>query len=112
MERQAKTCDYVRMKLRLKELRKSKGWTQERVASELGISTPHVSEMETGKKNPSLKLMDDLARLYGIPVTGLYALEATDDDTLTLAKMRKLTPENRRFADEMIERLAAQGGNR
>ena len=39
------------MDLRLKEIRKAAGLTQERLAEKVGISKGHLSEIETGKRN-------------------------------------------------------------
>jgi phage repressor protein C with HTH and peptisase S24 domain len=60
------------MALRIKEFRKQKGWTQDHLADLIGASKPHVSEMETGKKNPSAPMLDKLARAFGVEVPAMY----------------------------------------
>jgi transcriptional regulator with XRE-family HTH domain len=41
----------VRFGLRLKTLRKKRGWTQVEMAERLGIDRSYISDMERGKKN-------------------------------------------------------------
>ena len=44
------------MRTIMKQLRKQQGYTQETFAKELGVSTSHYSQVETGDKQPSLNL--------------------------------------------------------
>jgi transcriptional regulator with XRE-family HTH domain len=39
--------------IRLKEIRKKKGWSQERLARELGVSFQTIHRWEAGKFSPS-----------------------------------------------------------
>lgn len=65
---------------RLRERRKHLGLTNGQVATYLGISRAHVSDMEHGKSNPSLELLARIARYY--KTTADYLLENTDDPKL------------------------------
>ena len=44
------------MRTKLVKLREARGYTQESFSALLGISRSHYSQIETGEKNPSLKL--------------------------------------------------------
>jgi transcriptional regulator with XRE-family HTH domain len=44
------------MGLRLKGARVERGWTQEQIAKELGLSTDQVGRIERGEVEPSLSL--------------------------------------------------------
>lgn len=44
------------MRVKLVKLREGAGYTQETISKELGISRSHYSQIETGEKDPSLKL--------------------------------------------------------
>ncbi|WP_297281880.1 helix-turn-helix transcriptional regulator [uncultured Anaerococcus sp.] len=44
------------LKNRLKEVRKSKGYTQQSLADEVGVSRNTISSIETGQFNPNAKL--------------------------------------------------------
>lgn len=52
------------MKLKLKQLRASKGWTQQEAADQIGISIDHVKKMELGRVDPSLKTVRKIYKLF------------------------------------------------
>ncbi len=45
----------------LRHFRKEKGWSQEELAARLDVSRSHIGRLETGKKQPSLKMLFRLA---------------------------------------------------
>lgn len=52
---------------RLKEARKRCGFSQEKLAQSLdGVSTPTVHRWEVGAREPSFKVLKDLATLLGV----------------------------------------------
>jgi transcriptional regulator with XRE-family HTH domain len=53
----------IRVKLgnRVRELRRDQKWTQVELADRLGIDRSYLSEIETGKKDPSLRVLKTLA---------------------------------------------------
>ena len=51
---------------RLRELRDAKGWTQQRFADASGVSQTFISELETGKKQPTVSVAIKLARALGV----------------------------------------------
>ena len=44
------------LKNRLKEVRKAKGYSQQKLADEVGVSRNTISSIETGQFNPTAKL--------------------------------------------------------
>lgn len=58
---------------RLREAREYLGISQDEVASVLGISRPAVTNIESGSRKVEAVELDELARLYGRPVS--YFLE-------------------------------------
>jgi transcriptional regulator with XRE-family HTH domain len=70
------------MRVRLKELRDARNWTQQMAADHLGVSKAHISEMESGKKNPSGPLLDRMAKIFDISVPDLLIAEPGDPDDL------------------------------
>lgn len=44
------------MRVKLQKLRQANGYTQQTFSDTIGISRNHYSQIETGDKNPSLKL--------------------------------------------------------
>lgn len=52
---------------RLKELRKEKGWSQQKLAEKTGLSFNAITKIEQGlAKHPTLKTLIKLAEAFGI----------------------------------------------
>ncbi|MDP3403257.1 MAG: helix-turn-helix transcriptional regulator [Brevundimonas sp.] len=60
------------MKNTLRELRSSKGWTQEQLGQALGVSRQAVNALETEKHDPSLDLAYRIAVLFDRPVEAIF----------------------------------------
>ena len=58
----------------LRELRDERGWSQARLAEELGVSRQTVNAIETGRFDPSLPLDLRIAQLFGRPVEQIFRL--------------------------------------
>ncbi|EFL02228.1 MULTISPECIES: helix-turn-helix transcriptional regulator [unclassified Streptomyces] len=52
--------------VKLRQLRKARGWTQEDLADRSAYSPTHISAIETGRKPPTLRLSRDLDRIFGL----------------------------------------------
>jgi transcriptional regulator with XRE-family HTH domain len=50
----------------LRRLRDEKGWSQERFADEAGIHRTYVSDIERGARNPTIMIVEKLARPFGL----------------------------------------------
>lgn len=71
------------MKNALPALRKQRGWSQQRLAEELGVSRQTVISIERGRFDPSLPLAFRLARVFECPIESIFDDDDTDgaDDT-------------------------------
>ena len=58
---------------RLRQLRKDRGLTQDRLAERAEISTDAVRRLERGAFSPTLRLLDQLARGLDLPLSTLIA---------------------------------------
>lgn len=63
----------VRFGMRLRTLRKAKGWTQVEMADALGIDRSYISDMERGKKNVCLPTLEILALGFEISMSKLIS---------------------------------------
>ena len=52
----------------VKIMRKYRGLTQKALADQAGISRPYLTEIETGKKDGSIRAMKALAEVLGVTV--------------------------------------------
>lgn len=58
----------------LRVLREERGWSQGRLAEEVGVSRQAINAIETGRFDPSLPLALRLARLLGRSVEEIFRL--------------------------------------
>ena len=56
---------------RLATLRKARRWTQYRFAQEAGVSREYIRKLEAGESDPTVGMLQKLARALGVPVAGL-----------------------------------------
>lgn len=57
---------------RIKKLRRSKGFSQERLAEIMGISPKYLSNIERGKENPTLDMFIKLANALNVEVAEVF----------------------------------------
>lgn len=65
---------------KLKELRKAKSISQEKLADYLGVSYQAISKWENGVTSPDILILPDIARYFGITVDELLQVEKIDAD--------------------------------
>lgn len=58
--------------IRIKELRKSKGMSQEELAEKMGISPKYLSSIERGKENPTLDTFIKFAMTLNVDISELF----------------------------------------
>jgi transcriptional regulator with XRE-family HTH domain len=56
---------------RIRELRTTKGWTQEDLAAECRLDRSYVSGLEVGRRNPTYLNLVKIAKTLGIRLTEL-----------------------------------------
>jgi transcriptional regulator with XRE-family HTH domain len=61
----------VRLGNRVRALRKKNDWTQVELAELLGIDRSYLSEIETGKKDPSLRVLKTIADGFKLTLSQL-----------------------------------------
>ena len=63
----------VRLGRNVRRLREAKGWSQEEYADRADIHRTYVSDIERGRRNPTISVVEKLAR--SLDVTPGYLLE-------------------------------------
>lgn len=64
----------------LKRLRKIYGYTALELSASLNISPSYLSEIENGKKQPSLEILKKIANAYGIRLSSLILLSESYEE--------------------------------
>src|SRR4028118_2228229 len=71
----------------LRKLRRAHGLTQGELAEQLGLdSHAHISNLERGRKIPSLTLVRRIARFFQIPIDRLLRSNETGSDPTSTAQ--------------------------
>jgi putative transcriptional regulator len=60
---------------RVKELRTTRGWTQEELAHAVGVSRQSINSIERNRYVPSLELALIFARVFDCPTDHIFRLE-------------------------------------
>lgn len=65
----ARTSAAQKLGKRLHQLRLDAGLTQEKLSIATGLSQTYISGIETGKRNPSIKTLDKIAKALGVSLS-------------------------------------------
>ena len=58
--------------MRIRFLRNERGWSQEDLALEANINKNYLSDLENGRRNPSLDILERIANAFGISLSELF----------------------------------------
>lgn len=95
------------MELRIKELRKGRGWTQAHLAEMVGMSKSYLSELENHVKPINSTRIDMFARVFDVAPVEIIASQAERDQVQRLNDgFFLLSPEDRQLVLRQIEAMA------
>jgi len=57
---------------RVRQLRKARGWSQEELGEHAGKHWTYIGGIERGERNPTLLVIADLAKAFGVPMRELF----------------------------------------
>ena len=60
---------------RVRELRTARGWTQQELADNVGVSRQSINSIEVNRYVPSLPLALSFARVFGCATEEIFTLE-------------------------------------
>jgi transcriptional regulator with XRE-family HTH domain len=105
----------------LRNIRKSKGFSQEEVADRLGVDTTNYGRIERGQASITLERLMQLAELYGMSVVELVAIITGNSENTKVSSINEhdillenlnylkseviFLRESLRFKDEQLSRL-------
>lgn len=84
--------------INIKDIRSRRNLTQAEVAAAIGVSSVVYSRYETGKRQPSIEILLQLADLFGVTVDYLLGRKDIEDSTLSDYELQLLMAS--RNADE------------
>ncbi len=61
-----------RLARKIQKVRQSKGWTQEKLAERVGVSTTYIGYVETGYRIPNLKMVYKISNALGVKVKDVF----------------------------------------
>ena len=64
----------MRIEILLKEIRRKKGYSLEKVSNLTGISTSHLNYIENGSKEPSFSIMIRISLALNVDLKELYRI--------------------------------------
>lgn len=64
----------------LTELRERSGFTKSEFARAIGVSAPHITDIEAGRRGPSPSLLLEMAKVLKVPLPAILADPATGDE--------------------------------
>lgn len=68
-----KKINSVKIGKNIQKIRKSYGYTQEKLAEEIGCSTRYISDIEQNRSNPSYEVLTNMCNLFNIGMNELFA---------------------------------------
>lgn len=98
----------IRFQRRLRQLRKKRGWTQERAAEKCGIGYKLYQLYELGiKRNPGLRTLEKIAAGYGLDIC-----ELLPPSSPSLAPQMKAAADRRRLKHKIRRKDRSQKAKR
>ena len=82
--------------LRLKELRKSRGLTQEKLAEMIGRDTKHISKLEIAGSYPSVETLERIAKALNVELKDIFNFDGLQEKNYIISEFEKLL----KYSDE------------
>lgn len=72
----------------IKLIRQYHNFNQTQLASKLSISTSYLSELESGKKEPTLDILQRYSNVFDVPLSSLVVFSETLEGSHSISKAR------------------------
>ncbi len=78
---------------RIKELRKSRGLSQNELSERIGIDAKHLSRIEVGNSYPSLDTLERISRALGVEIKDVFEFDHDITKRALLQNIQKMLRE-------------------
>ena len=96
----------IKIAKNIQAIRKSNGYTQEKLAEKIEISVRYVSDIEQDRAKPSYEVLIKMCNLFKISLDQIFSkyLDVTNNKTLeyTLSGYDKLSKEDKQTIEHLI----------
>lgn len=96
----------IKIGANLKEIRRSNGYTQEKLAESIDVSVRYVSDIEQDRAKPSYEVLIRICNLFQVTLDQIFSeyLKAKENKKLeySLAGYEKLSREDKKTIDYLI----------
>lgn len=75
---------------RIKSLRNKRGYTQEKLAEMIGISTNHLSKLEIAGSNPSFETISKLSQALDVEIKELFNFDEYRDTSFIKEELQRI----------------------
>ena len=82
--------------MRLKELRKSRGLTQEKLAEMIGRDTKHISKLEIAGSYPSIETLERIANALDVELKDIFNFDGLKEKNFIVNEFEKIL----KYSDE------------
>jgi len=93
------------MQLKIKELRKVAGLTQQEMADRIGVAQSYFAELENGKKTANMVRLKAISEALNVPVTDLFERPADASHSEFIGIFESLTAEQQEVVLAMMRSL-------
>jgi transcriptional regulator with XRE-family HTH domain len=90
---------------RIKEIRKLRGISQERLAEMVGLDPKFISKIEVGRSSPSLETIESTARALGVEIRDLFEFIHLQPGKITAEALREILSEMDEKMAQVIFRM-------
>ena len=101
-----KKVSTIKIGKNLREIRKSNGFTQERLAENIEVSTRYISDIEQDRSKPSYEVLIRICNLFQVTLDQIFSeyLKVKENKSLeySIAGYDKLSKEDKKTIEHLI----------
>ena len=101
-----KKVSSIKIGKNIQKIRKSFGYTQERLAEEIDCSTRYISDIEQNRSNPSYEVLINICNLFNIGMDEIFAeyldIKINDPINYEITGFQSLKSEDKRTIEHLI----------